>query len=215
MFIFPDCASSMCVCAQSCPALCNPMDCSPPGSSVRGIFQVRLLEWVAMSSSRGSSLSRDQTWVSWVSYIGRQMLYHWATREALFIRTSYSWELTALCTFPAVLIQELCPALTFNPQAAGSLLILCAQKLHGFVCRIHLFFLIIFSTSDLTSSLLRSYFILSMNTIINSKTLLSMFFFRISNSQIVGLLACFCSQSYLPSYLSFLMSFRVFYYYSF
>ena len=75
---------------------------------------------------------------------------------------------------------------------------------------------IIFSTSDLTSSLLGSYFILFINTIINSKTLLSLFFFRISNSHnLLGLLAYFCLQSYLPSYLSLLMPFRVFYYYSF
>ena len=47
--------------AQSCLTLCNHMDCSPPGSSVRVIFQARILEWVAISNSRGSSLSRDQT----------------------------------------------------------------------------------------------------------------------------------------------------------
>ena len=40
--------------AQSCPTLCDPMDCSPPASSVRGILQARILEWVAMSSFRGS-----------------------------------------------------------------------------------------------------------------------------------------------------------------
>ena len=40
--------------AQSCPALCNPMDCSPPGSSVHGILQTRILEWVAISFPRGS-----------------------------------------------------------------------------------------------------------------------------------------------------------------
>ena len=40
---------------QSCPTLCNPMDCSPPGSSVQGILQARILEWVAMPCSRGSS----------------------------------------------------------------------------------------------------------------------------------------------------------------
>ena len=39
--------------AQSCPTLCDPMDCSPPGSSVHGIFQARILEWVAISFSRG------------------------------------------------------------------------------------------------------------------------------------------------------------------
>ena len=59
--------------AQSCPALCDPMDCSPPGTSVHGILQAIVLEWVAMPSSRGSYRPKDQTWVSCV---GRQILYH-------------------------------------------------------------------------------------------------------------------------------------------
>ena len=46
-------------CALSCPALCNPLDCSSSDSSIRGIFQARTLEWVAISSSRGSSWPRD------------------------------------------------------------------------------------------------------------------------------------------------------------
>ena len=50
--------------AQSCPTLCDPMDCSLPGSSLHGILQARVLEWVAISSSRGSSQPRDQTRVS-------------------------------------------------------------------------------------------------------------------------------------------------------
>ena len=56
--------------AQSCPTLCDPTDCSPPGSSVHGVFQARILGWVAISSSRGSSQLRDQTHVSCVSCIG-------------------------------------------------------------------------------------------------------------------------------------------------
>ena len=55
--------SCVCVCAQSCLPLCDPMDYSPPGSSVHGIFQARILEWVAISYSRGSSRRRDQTCV--------------------------------------------------------------------------------------------------------------------------------------------------------
>ena len=47
--------------AQSCPTLCNPMCCSLPGSSIHRIFQARVLEWVAISFSRGSSRPRDQT----------------------------------------------------------------------------------------------------------------------------------------------------------
>ena len=49
-----------CLVTQSSPTLCNPMDCSPPGSSVHGIFRARILEWVAISYFRGSSWPRDQ-----------------------------------------------------------------------------------------------------------------------------------------------------------
>ena len=55
------------------------MDCSPPGASVHGISQARILEWVALSFSRGASQLRDWTCIS---CIGRWILYHWATREA-------------------------------------------------------------------------------------------------------------------------------------
>ena len=64
---------------QSYSALCNPMDCSHPGSFVYGIFQARKLERVAISYSRGSSQPRDQTHTP---CIGRQILYHCATCEA-------------------------------------------------------------------------------------------------------------------------------------
>ena len=57
--------------AQLCPTLCGPMDCSPPGFSVHGISQARLLEWVVISSSGVSSQSRDQTPIS---CIGRWIL---------------------------------------------------------------------------------------------------------------------------------------------
>ena len=69
--------------AQSCPTLCNPMDCGPPGSSVHGILQARIMEWVAMPSSRGSSWHRNRTCFSCVSCIGRQILSHCATWVAL------------------------------------------------------------------------------------------------------------------------------------
>ena len=65
---------------QWCPTLCNPMDCSLPGSSVHGILQARILEWVALSCSRGSSQPRDRTWVSCIA--GRRFTI-WATREAI------------------------------------------------------------------------------------------------------------------------------------
>ena len=61
---------------QSCPTLCDRVDCSPPGSSVHGILQARALEWVAMPSSRRSSPPRDRTCVSSVSCIARWALDH-------------------------------------------------------------------------------------------------------------------------------------------
>ena len=71
----------VCVCvlvAQSCPTLWDPMDYSLPGSPVHGILQARILEWVAIPFSRGSSWPRDQTWVSWTT--GRFFTV-WATRK--------------------------------------------------------------------------------------------------------------------------------------
>ena len=66
--------------AQPCLILCDPMDCSLPGSSLHGILQARVLEWVAISFSRGSSRPRDWTPVSCIA--GRRFNL-WATREAL------------------------------------------------------------------------------------------------------------------------------------
>ena len=72
----------VCVCAhahaQSCSTLCDLIDCGPPGSSVHWIFQARLLEWVALSSSRGSSWSMDQIHLLYL-LLGRQILYHCTT----------------------------------------------------------------------------------------------------------------------------------------
>ena len=72
----------VCVCsvAQLCASLCDPMDYSPPGSSVHGIFQARILEWVDISFSRGSSWPRDRTHVSCVSCIAGRFLTHWAIK---------------------------------------------------------------------------------------------------------------------------------------
>ena len=75
------------VCAQSLsrvPTLCNPMGWSPPGSSVHEILQARVLEWVAMSSPRGSSRPRDRTQVSVCLLHCRWILYHFTTCEAHF-----------------------------------------------------------------------------------------------------------------------------------
>ena len=75
----------LCVGAQSCLTLCNPMDGSPPGSSVPGILQARILEWIAISTSRESSQSGDGTQVS---RIADRFFTSWATREATIIYTS-------------------------------------------------------------------------------------------------------------------------------
>ena len=62
---------------QSCQTLCDPRDCTFPGSSFHGILQARILEWVAISFSRRSSLPRDRTCISYVSSIGRQVRFPW------------------------------------------------------------------------------------------------------------------------------------------
>ena len=76
---------NLCVCAcakslQSCLTLCNPMDYSPPGSCVHGLLQARILEWVAISFSRGSSQPRDRTQVS---RIGGRRFNLWDTYLSL------------------------------------------------------------------------------------------------------------------------------------
>ena len=67
----------------SCPTLCILMNCNPPGSSVHGISQARILEWVAISSSRGSFWPMDQTLISYSSCIAGRFFTTYTTREAL------------------------------------------------------------------------------------------------------------------------------------
>jgi len=69
-----------CLVAQPCPTLCDCVNCSPPGFPVHGIHQARILEWVDLSFSRGSSLFRDQICIA---CLGRQILYLWATRHSI------------------------------------------------------------------------------------------------------------------------------------
>ena len=100
---FPLKSSFVCVCvcvlvAQLYPTLCNCMDWSPPGSSIHGILQARILEWVARLSSRGSSQLRD--W-NQVSHIAGRFFTVWATREApkaalLFLKYFYYFRVTIL-----------------------------------------------------------------------------------------------------------------------
>ena len=112
--------SQTCVHAQSCPTLCNPMCCNLPGSSIHGIIPGRILEWVAISSSRGSSQPRDWTHVSCVSGIGRRVLYHWATGESYIWQIAYPhwglpWALSLNCK-PTFHISLSCCAILFNIQ---------------------------------------------------------------------------------------------------
>ena len=87
-----------CVCAkslQSCLSLWDPMDCNPPGSSVYGILQARILEWIAMPSFRGSSWLRYQTRVSSVSCLSRQFLYQFCHLGSLTFFLHY---ILSICT---------------------------------------------------------------------------------------------------------------------
>ena len=85
----------LCVClfTQSCPTLCEPMDCNPPGSSVHAISQARILEWVVISFSRGSSWPRHQIQVS---CIAGGFFTSWATGKAPVWRGGQRWE--AFCS---------------------------------------------------------------------------------------------------------------------
>ena len=78
--------------------LCDPMDCSTPGSSLHGTSQARILEWVAISFSRESYWPRDRTPFSCVSYIDRQILYHCATKRWSLFPLPLSWSQAGLLT---------------------------------------------------------------------------------------------------------------------
>ena len=111
--------------AHSCLTLCDPMDCSLPGSSVCGILQARVLEWVAISFSRGSSQSRNWTQISCIA--GRFFTI-WATREAhggqrnwksssisprLLLVKSLAWrgDVSYVFCFNCCLVTKSCPTL--------------------------------------------------------------------------------------------------------
>ena len=72
----------VCSVPRFCPTLWDSMDCSPPDSSIHGVFQARILEHIAISSSRGSSWPKDWTWISCVSCTGRWVLHPWAIWES-------------------------------------------------------------------------------------------------------------------------------------
>ena len=81
---------------QSYKTLCSPMDCNLPGSS--GFSKPRILKWVTMPSSRESSRLRDQTHVSYISCINRQVLYHLCHLEAIYVTYMYICTCICICT---------------------------------------------------------------------------------------------------------------------
>ena len=98
----------VCTCAcsvtKSCPVLCDPMDCSPPSSSVREISQARILEWVSISFSLGSSRPRDRTQIS---YFGRWFPYLCEPGNPCWSIADYHVQVSS--------VAQLCPTLC-NPM---------------------------------------------------------------------------------------------------
>ena len=119
---------------QLCLTLCNSVDCSPLGSSVHGILQARIVEWVAIPFSRGSSWLRDWTQVSCT---GRQILYEWATREALstvqaihkYLLTINEWKARhSVCVFFLECFSGIYYSLTGYNSVVGTIIIPILQK---------------------------------------------------------------------------------------
>ena len=105
----------LCSVARSCLTLCDPVGCSPPGSSVPGILQERTLEWVAMPSSRRSSQPRDRTQLS---CIAGGFFTNWTTRET-------PWQRLACCKNNHVTL----------PRSSGDYLgIVCSSGYHLLIC---------------------------------------------------------------------------------
>ena len=103
-------STSVCVCvcvlvAQSCPTLCHPLDCSPPGFSAHGIFQTRIMEWVALPSSMGSfpiqGLNPRLLHCRW-------SLYCWATREASNLNIPTLYDLAVLLLIHCICKRKAC-----------------------------------------------------------------------------------------------------------
>ena len=85
---------------KSCPTLCEPMDCNPQGFSVHRISQARILEWVAISFSRGSSQSRNQTHIS---CIGRRTLYHKGSSVFAYVKNKNSQTTKCVSSFESLI----------------------------------------------------------------------------------------------------------------
>ena len=102
--------------AQLCLTLCDPVECSPPGSSVHGILQARVLEWVAISFSRGSSPPRDRTSISYVSWLAGG-----------FFTTSATWEVSLLSFKTLVKLINFCKAVSYLSSMShlSEVLVIC------------------------------------------------------------------------------------------
>ena len=98
---------------QVCPTLCNPMDYNPPGSSIHGILQARILEWIAIPFCRRSSRPRDWTQVSCIA--GRFFTV-WATRKPLGYATLSHFSHVWLCATPQTVAYQAPPSLGFSRQ---------------------------------------------------------------------------------------------------
>ena len=125
--------------AQSCPTRCNPTDCRKPGSSVHGIFQAKVLEWITIPFSRGTSWPRDQTWVYciagrfftiWVTgktYLGNRHGLIWCWISCLGNRSRsfcYLWGCTKILPFTLFVDYESCLiSWVFLPTVVNTLVI--------------------------------------------------------------------------------------------
>ena len=121
---------------QSSTALCNTMDYSLPGSSVHGILQARILERVAMPSSRGSSRPRDRTQVSCVSCPGRQVLTTSAAWEAHSNLSKFTGLVTSRVRLLMWFFLKLTCTLNLLQQTTQG------QRPDGYMCSFHLFLLL-------------------------------------------------------------------------
>ena len=101
---------------QSCLTLCDPIDCNPPGSSIHGILQARILECVAMPSSRGSSQPRDQTCVSHVSCVGRRFF----TTSTICTSNDFGLDILIWEDSHAILLREREKRIVAIPFSRGS-----------------------------------------------------------------------------------------------
>ena len=139
--------------ANSCLNLLHPVACNSPSSSVHGISQARIQEWVAISFSRASSHPRDGIWVP---YIGRGVLYHWATGEApSWVWGAYKWRGRIVTREEGVCKSSFMifiPA-PFSPGEEGFLsLFSLDQKCHG----ISAWWALLTCKANLTAKLLQS-----------------------------------------------------------